>query len=163
MICCVTGHRPKGFSFPRTMENPLFVNYLEEIKQAVEDMVSKGYSHFISGMAEGADLDFAASVLSAREIHPHIILEAALPYPYVPRQTPLVGLETGRDKILPLCDRVVEVSTHYFKGCMQKRNRYMVDSADIVLAIWNGEHSGGTWNTIQYAVLTGKDVRFISV
>ena len=34
---------------------------------------------------------------------------------------------------------------------MQKRNMYMVDRADLVLAIWNGEEKGGTWNTIRYA------------
>ena len=44
---------------------------------------------------------------------------------------------------------------------MQKRNRYMVDKSDIILAIWNGEKSGGTWNTIEYAQKKGKKIIYI--
>ena len=44
---------------------------------------------------------------------------------------------------------------------MQKRNRYMVDNSDLVLAVWNGEKRGGTWYTIDYALKKGKPVRYI--
>ena len=33
---------------------------------------------------------------------------------------------------------------------MSKRNKYMVDKADHVIAVWNGQQNGGTWNTIKY-------------
>ena len=41
---------------------------------------------------------------------------------------------------------------------MQKRNEYMVDKSDLVIAFWNGEESGGTWNTINYAERKGKQL-----
>ncbi len=44
---------------------------------------------------------------------------------------------------------------------MQKRNEYMVDKSNLVLAIWNGDKSGGTWNTIKYAMKKGKNIRYI--
>lgn len=31
------------------------------------------------------------------------------------------------------------VADHYEAGVMQKRNEYMVDHSDIVLAVWNGK------------------------
>ena len=46
---------------------------------------------------------------------------------------------------------------------MLVRNDYMVDHSDLVLAIWNGEQSGGTWHTIQYAKAKGKQVDIIKV
>ena len=53
------------------------------------------------------------------------------------------------------------ISERYFKGCMQKRNRYMVDKSDLVLAIWNGSETGGTWNTIKYARSKNKEILYI--
>ena len=46
---------------------------------------------------------------------------------------------------------------HYTHGCMQKRNMYMVDSADRVIAVWDGSGSG-TGNTVKYALSSGKPV-----
>ena len=37
----------------------------------------------------------------------------------------------------------------------------MVDKSDLVIAVWNGKESGGTWNTIQYAKSKGKKIHFI--
>ena len=62
MICCVTGHRPKGFPFPCDLENPYFLIYLEVLKDTVVELIYEGYEHFISGMANGVDLDFASTV-----------------------------------------------------------------------------------------------------
>lgn len=42
------------------------------------------------------------------------------------------------------------VADHYEADVMQKRNEYMVDHSDIVLAVWNGKKSG-TENCIKYA------------
>ena len=46
---------------------------------------------------------------------------------------------------------------HYVNGCMQKRNRYMVDSAAHMIAVFNGS-PGGTKSTIEYAKRKGLDI-----
>jgi len=38
---------------------------------------------------------------------------------------------------------------------MQKRNDWMVDNSDAVIAIWNGA-PGGTANTVEYARKSGR-------
>ncbi len=48
----------------------------------------------------------------------------------------------------------------YTPDCLRKRNRYMVDHAEIVLAVWNGSPSG-TSQTVWYARETGKPVWII--
>ena len=107
-------------------------------------------------------MDFAQSVIVLRNQYEYegITLEAALPYPVNPAKQLKNCLGT-RELVLSECNLKHTVSDHYFRGCMAKRNRYMVDKADLVLAIWNGHESGGTWNTIQYARSKGKPIRYI--
>ena len=136
MVCCVTGHRPKGFPFPRENGDVLYESYLRELKRELELLISDGVNYFISGMAEGADLDFANEVICIRQTGFEISLEAALPYPLQGQNN---KIENRRDALIKKCDVFVEVSPYYFRGCMHKRNRYMVDKSDIILAIWNGE------------------------
>ena len=45
----------------------------------------------------------------------------------------------------------------YTPDCLRKRNRYMVDHADIVLAVWNGSPSG-TGQTVWFAQNSRKPV-----
>ena len=52
------------------------------------------------------------------------------------------------------CDYETVVSETYTPNCMQRRNRYMVDHASLLIAVFDGQ-SGGTRNTIQYAMERG--------
>ena len=45
----------------------------------------------------------------------------------------------------------------YKPWLMQKRNEYMVDFADKVIAVWNGS-KGGTGNCVRYAEKCGKEI-----
>ena len=160
MKCCVTGHRPKGFPFERQDYIFSYLKYMELLEQEIECLIREGYTHFITGMAEGADLDFAKTVLFLRDQGEPITLEAALPYPLKPSKK-MTAYSEARDDVLLCCNQKHIVSPYFHQGCMQKRNKYMVDQSDIVLAIWNGERTGGTWNTIAYAQTQNKTIRYI--
>ncbi len=43
------------------------------------------------------------------------------------------------------------MNREYRKGCMLERNRYLVDHAACLMAIYNGEQRGGTAMTVRYA------------
>ena len=45
------------------------------------------------------------------------------------------------------------------KYCYQKRNEFMVDNADRILAYYNGSLKGGTYNCLKYAEKVDKPVR----
>ena len=53
------------------------------------------------------------------------------------------------------------VSEIWDKGLNTKRDRYMVDNCDVLLAVWDGIKDGGTWRTIQYAMKKKKNIIFI--
>ena len=57
--CCITGHR----DIPA--EKKKFVE--EELRKEVAAAIEDGYTRFISGFAEGADLMFAAVVAEAKK------------------------------------------------------------------------------------------------
>lgn len=160
MICCVTGHRPKGFPFPYKCTSTAYKSYQQAVKSKVAELVARGFTVFVVGMAQGADMDFAEAVLAQRQKGAEIVLEAAIP---CPDQTKGWGIkEKMRYKaILKKCAEKTLVSDTYHNACMQKRNMYMVDRSDLVIAIWNGERHGGTWNTISYAKKQGKPIEFI--
>ena len=159
MICSVTGHRPAGFPFPRE-DNGLYREYRECLSSEVRKLILLGYTSFLTGMAEGADIDFALTVLAHKTEYSDIVLEAVLPYQFLPTKKRTVYHET-RDFILERCDCRYVLSDHYYRGCMDHRNRFMVDKSDLVLAVWNGNEQGGTWNTIRYARRQKKEIHYI--
>lgn len=143
--CCVTGHR----NIPAEQIDRIQELLRREILTAIED----GYTHFISGFASGADLLFAKIVVELKEICP-ITLEAAIPYPGR-MKTPDIAFQ----RLIRCCD-VAKIHSHtYFKGCYMRRNRYMVDQSQRVIAVYDGRLCGGTAATVRYA--RGKDVRVV--
>ena len=55
-------------------------------------------------------------------------------------------------------DEWVELSDEFYKGCDNVRDQYMVDHCDVLLAIWDGNKSGGVWSTIRKAQKAGKTI-----
>ena len=54
------------------------------------------------------------------------------------------------ENILNKCDKVIVLQEEYSPNCMHKRNLYMVEHSDCVIAVWSGTE-GGTSNTIRIA------------
>ena len=55
------------------------------------------------------------------------------------------------------------VQDHYGPGCMQRRNRYMVDHSALLIAVYDGRKTGGTYYTVKYAKSLDKDIRIINL
>ena len=125
----------------------------ELLRREILNAIGDGYSHFISGFAAGGDLLFADVVAELKERYP-ITLEAAIPYPGR-MKTP----DETFQRLIRCCDTVKIHSDSYFKGCYLRRNRYLVDQSQRVIAVYNGRPTGGTAATVRYA--KGKDVRVV--
>lgn len=147
MIICGTGHRPNklgGYSIENLLLlSKMCANQLKEI----DDL-----DHVISGMALGFDTALASSCV-------------ALGIPFT-AAVPFRGQEkiwNARDQemyniLLDKAHKVVILSEDaYHPYLLQKRNEWMVDNSDMVLACWNGS-SGGTRNCIRYALAQGKKI-----
>ena len=63
MVCCVTGQRPSGFNFSRRIGDLSYMDYCSRLHDEIEYLIKYGYDVFITGMADGADIDFALTVI----------------------------------------------------------------------------------------------------
>lgn len=147
-ICCVTGHR----EIPSDQREWLRQKLLEELELAIQD----GCKIFISGFAQGVDLLFAESVINLKQQHPKLFLEAAIPYP-----NRITRGNAAFKRLLRQCNAVKIVSDRYSPDCFHKRNRYMVEQSDRVIAVYDGRDGGGTVFTIRYAQVLDKEIRVI--
>lgn len=158
--CCFTGHRPQSLPFGFNETDERCITLKNEIAKNIEKhIVEYGVNYFITGMAIGIDMFAAEIVLNLKEKYPEIQLEAAIPCIEQPDKWSTILQERYRS-ILSQCDKTTIVQLHYNKECFHIRNRYMVDSSDYIIAVWNGKPSG-TMKTIQYGRKQGKEPTII--
>lgn len=153
--CCFTGHRPEKLPW-KSEADPRCGALKERLRAAVEQAYADGFRYFICGMARGADFYFCEAVLALREGHPDVEVEAAIPC----EEQAARWSHADRERYFALverCDRETMVQHHYDRWCMLKRDRYMVDQASRIIAVYNGT-LGGTMYTVTYAVRQGLEL-----
>ena len=148
--CCITGHRNISDDVTDFVEREL----RREIALAIEE----GYTHFLSGFAEGTDLLFAQIVADEKQKNNAIKLEAA-----IPNRKRINTPNQLFQQLIGQCDVVGVHSEEYHSSCFMKRNRFMVDQSSRVIAVFDGRKSGGTYATMQYAQKQRKDIKIITV
>lgn len=154
--CTFTGHRESKLPW-RDNENDIRCLRLKKrMYDAVEAVYHSGVRHYICGMASGSDLYFAEAVLQLRLEYPEITLEAAIPCEG--QSAKWSAVQRARyDRIVGECDYHTVIQKEYSPECMLRRNRYMVDESDYLIAAYNGT-PGGTRSTLLYAIRQGLQI-----
>lgn len=158
--CAFTGHRPQNLPFGFNEEDERCIDLKKTLREQIINLIeNEGVTHFISGMAIGVDMYAAEIVLGLKASYLGITLESAIPC----ESQAAKWSEALRDRYFDIaskCDKETLIQTHYTPDCMSKRNRYMVDHADVLIAVWDGSPSG-TGKTVRYAHQQGKSVTVI--
>ncbi len=150
--CCFSGHRNLPYGSKEKIASIL--------GEVICDLRGKGYTQFISGGALGFDLLAAEVVLQKKSDIPNLKLIMALPC----RGQNLKWSPVDKrryEKVLRNADEVVYVTEKYCTGCMQLRNKFMVENSSICIA-YKTRKSGGTAHTVNYAREKGLGVINIS-
>ena len=156
-VCCFTGHRPQSLPFRFNENDERCIDLKRRLKDTIIEMITQnGVTHFISGMAIGVDMYAAEIVLELKETYPNISLEAAIPCENQSAKW-AEQLRNRYNDILEKCDIHTVLQHSYTADCMHKRNKYMVDNSDWIIAVWNGKPSG-TGKTVKYATMHGIEV-----
>jgi uncharacterized phage-like protein YoqJ len=152
-VVAVTGHRPDklgGYNTP----NPLYDLVIKGLVDAFEKLKP---AYVISGMALGVD-QWAAEVC----LNMGIPFVAAIPF-------------IGQEKIWPPKSQIkyhlllskafakyVICEEGFAPWKMKKRNEWMVDSCQQVVAVWNGT-KGGTASCVEMAHAKGKPIHYVQL
>lgn len=142
--CAFTGHRILSGGFD--------VNLLDRV---VLNLIKSGVNKFYSGMAKGFDLIAAESVINFKKEF-KVSLCACIPYKNQPENFSESDAERYK-KILENCDDAVIFSDEYFSGCMQTRDRFLVDNSDVLVCYLRKKY-GGTFYTVNYARKKNKKI-----
>lgn len=146
--CCFTGHR----HIPKEHES--FI--VKQLEKTVLDLIDNGYIYFGAGGALGFDTLAEKIVLNLKEQYPQIKLILVLPC-----ETQTKGwsreAQLEYNNIKNRADKIVYISKGYYRGCMHKRNRHLVDESSVCVCYMR-QTTGGTAYTVNYAVNHGKYV-----
>lgn len=149
MIIAVTGHRPNklwGYNTAR----PQYAQVAKALGRVIDHL---GADTLITGMALGFD-QIAAEVAKDRD---DVRFVAAVPFKDQPSRWPYIS----RHHYFQLLDAADEIDIvcegEYEPQKMQVRNEWMVDHADVIVALWDGT-PGGTRNCLAYAAKQAKPV-----
>ena len=164
--CCFTGYRPHRFAFAPDGLRPEHVQAALGVQ--IRRLYDEGYRTFISGMSTGVDLWAAAEVLALRESHPDVTLLAAVPFSGQESHWP-IPLQREYRRILDAAQQVEvlfdeSAAVENAAECYKRRNRWMVDRADTVLAVCEidvADSRTGTAATVRYARRLHKRIIYI--
>ena len=159
--CSFTGHRPEKLPWKEDESDVRCLALIARLRATVESLILDGMEHFICGMAEGCDLYFCETVLELKQRYPHISTEAAIPC--LSQADHWSAAQQKRyHELVARCDLETVVQEAYTPGCMQRRNRYMVDHSSLLIAAHDGL-PGGTRRTIEYALKRGVPILDIPI
>ena len=160
LTACFTGHRPDKFG-GYDEDHPASVNAKRAIAATIEQLIDEYEEvEFISGAALGVDM-WAAEYLVRRKLQSdkkNFTLTLAIPCigqqnawpPYA--QLRWLSIFRNAD-VVHFCDQ-----GKYAPYKMMNRNKWMVDNAELVISVWNGEEKGGTAHCVDYAIKRQKNI-----
>lgn len=139
---CFTGHR-----YLANCDIPVISKRLDDL---LEQCYQHDYCDFLCGGALGFDMLAAERVIALQRRHSDVRLIMILPCGDQSNHW------TGRDvvryeRLLYHADDIRVLSPSYYEGCMQVRNRHMIDRSSLCICYFR-HPKGGTASTVAYAV-----------
>lgn len=134
-----------------------------DIACAVVDNIYNLYSHgckdFYVGGALGFDMLAAMMLVSLKKKNLNLNIHFILPCADYNNK----WCREDREKqnyLQTYAKEIVVLNESYHEGCMQERNRYLIDNTDCLIALLN-RNTGGTYYTYKYALKNAKKIILI--
>lgn len=158
---CFTGHRSEKLPGDGDCKTSVMGVVKSLIYQEISDSIEEGYKSFITGLARGIDLIAGELVLDLKRSGRDISLVAVIPYRGQPVRT------RGYEKFVYGCilneaDDIICLSEKYYNGCMQRRNKFMIEHSSRVIAVVK-DYKSGTGQTIRLAEKAGLDIKTVDI
>ena len=147
-IVCFTGHR--------NISDETIEKLPELLEGVIEELCERGATVFRTGGARGFDTLAALKVLEMKERYPEIQLELVIP---CANQTERWDMADERiyHYVMQNSDACRILFDDYIEGCMQERDRRLVEGSDVCVAFCS-HNRGGTAYTYAYALQEGIEI-----
>ena len=146
--CSFTGHR--------VIFDEHYARLDSLLSRAIEYVYSEGCREFYTGGALGFDTMAAKKLIAYRITHNDVRLIVVVPCENQAEKWSSKAKEVY-DFILANADEVVFCSEQYTKDCMKRRNEYLVEVCDVLIA-YSGRAMSGSAQTVRMATAKGKTV-----
>jgi|LSQX01.3.fsa_nt_gb uncharacterized phage-like protein YoqJ len=149
-FCCVTGPR----EIP--MEKTKYIR--QALRREIEQAIADGFTGFLSDMDKGANLEFALIVADKKKEIPELFLEAVYPH---------AGRMKAKNKriqgLMSQSSGLKLISQEYNRDCQFAANRYLLESAQRVIAVSDGNPKGNTAQILRMAAAKELEIYVISL
>lgn len=145
----ITGHRPQKLNREWDYDGPVTQALREKFHWAFD---TRNPHLVISGMAQGTDLIAAEVALDLG-----IPVVAAIPF----HEQPDRWTKKAQQRYLGILEHELVTSVYvdveldredaHYATKMQLRNEWIVDHSDVMIAVWDKQRDGGTFNCLCYA------------
>lgn len=148
MIAAVTGHRPEKLGGYRT-PNAIWQRVMEGLDKALLEIRP---DYVLVGMALGVDQWMAELC-----IFNQIPFVAAIPFAGFESRWPMPAQMKFRQILSKAYQTQIICEGEYAPWKMQRRNMWMVDNCQTLIAVYDGS-SGGTHNCVEYALSQRRNI-----
>ncbi len=142
---CFTGHRE--------ISDEAMERLTELLERVIGELCERGATVFRAGGAQGFDTVAALTILNMKETYPEIQLELVLPCKNQTETWDMASIQTYH-YIMQNADYAEFLFDSYVEGCMQERDRALVDGSDVCVA-YCARSQSGTAFTYTYAMREG--------
>ena len=139
--CCFSGHR--------TIPEDERAELESRLEAVARTLIDEGFVYFGTGGAVGFDALAARVILRLKDEYEHIRLIVVRPCKDQAAHWDVRDREE-HEWICSRADKVVSLFDTYRKGCMQVRNRHLVDHSTVCVC-YQVSDEGGTAYTVGYA------------
>ena len=164
--CAITGHRPSRFKFKYSEDYALCkkikANMLEVFRKLHDE---KEVRRFYVGGALGVDMWAGELILRLKEQPGYGDIELVVVLPFEGHDSKWDERSKRRmDFLLRMCSDCVVIGKEDCRENYIKRNCYMVDHADYLVAVYDNERNlrSGTMQTVRYAQNKGITISFVN-
>ncbi|WP_298033698.1 SLOG family protein [uncultured Dysosmobacter sp.] len=167
LSCAITGHRPTRFKWKYKENN----NGCKRLKRRMQEQFALLYDYgvrrFYVGGALGVDMWAGEILLRMKEQSKYGDIELVVALPFEGHDTAWDDRSRNRLKFLinhSTLTVTVGTAAELPAVCYKRRNYYMVDHADCLLAVYDNERSirSGTGQTVHYAESKGVPIILIN-
>lgn len=164
-VCAVTGHRPTRFKWKYNENNTGCKRLKKRLRDQFALLYEQGVRRFWVGGALGVDLWAGELLLQLKKQPEYKEIELCVALPFLGHDCDWDSKSKGRlADLLRDCSNSITVGTPANPAVSYKRrNYYMVDHADVLLAVYDNDRSirSGTGMTVNYAKKKGLPIILI--